>query len=68
MVGSINRLVKWVGIIIIPIGCVLFFQSYSSTIKGFMTALSPWKRLDWDDSGRVVPLTTVALVQAAQCA
>ncbi|WP_256681392.1 hypothetical protein, partial [Klebsiella michiganensis] len=34
MVGSINRLVKWVGIIIIPIGCVLFFQSYFINHQG----------------------------------
>ena len=33
-----------------------------------MTALSPWKCLDWDDSGRLYLLTTVALASTMRLA
>ena len=28
MVRSINEIIKWVGIVIIPIGVILFYQSF----------------------------------------
>ena len=61
MVGSINRLVKWVGIIIIPIGCVLFFQSYFINHQGLHDSIVSMEAPDWDDSEGLYLLTTVAL-------
>ena len=69
MVGSINRLVKWVGIIIIPIGCVLFFQSYFINHQGLHDSIvSMEAAFGWDDSEELYLLTTVAAASTMRLA
>lgn len=39
MIRSINTLIKWVGIVIIPIGAILFYQSYFITKETFKESI-----------------------------
>ena len=40
MIRAINRLIKWVGIIIIPLGVALFAQAYFMNRQGFAESIS----------------------------
>lgn len=39
MIKSINTIVKWVGIIIIPVGALLFYQAYKVNGEGFSDSI-----------------------------
>lgn len=66
MIGSLNKLIKWIGIIIIPIGITLFSQSYffnGNTIKESVVAMEA-ALIGMIPEGLYL-LTTIALAMSA---
>ena len=66
MIRSINRLIKWVGIVIIPMGLALFAQSYFINHQNFAESISSMEAaiIGMIPEGLYL-LTTVALALAA---
>ena len=66
MIRAINRLIKWVGIIIIPLGVALFAQAYFMNHQGFAESISSMEAaiIGMIPEGLYL-LTTVALALAA---
>lgn len=66
MISSLNRLIKWIGIIIIPLGIILFAQSYffnENTIKESIVAMEA-ALIGMIPEGLYL-LTTIALAMSA---